>query len=115
MDPGTATAAGLEIFKGLWQIGGIVAVLLALLIILVGVGIMLGVRVFRHMSMRMGAVEDSRVDLLQGCIGENTAAVRHMSGKIDHQTAVIVQQTDAMRSRPCLIESGAHKTSLPGR
>jgi hypothetical protein len=103
MDPATITvlATGAKAFESIWQIGGVVAALMAMIVALLAIAILLAVRAFRHISGRLGQVEDSRVDLLVTCIKDTKTA-------IDAQTAVIRQQNDAMRGRPCLIETGQH-------
>lgn len=121
MDPATALGAGVTTLDSLNKIGGAVAVFLGLLVALSVVAIVLAIKAFRHLSTRLGAIEDSRVALLTGCITENTTACRAMSHDIREiktevirQTDTIDQQTAAMRTRPCLIESGVHqRTALP--
>jgi hypothetical protein len=109
MDPATITvlATGAKAFESIWQIGGVVAVLMAMIVILLGVAILLAVRAFKHISGRLGQVEDSRVDLLVTCITDTKSS-------IDAQTAVIRQQTDTMRGRPCLVSTDQyHRPHLP--
>lgn len=114
MDPGTAIGAGITTLDSLNKIGGAVAVLLGLLVLLAAVAIVLSVKAFRHLTVRLGQVEDDRVRLLGGCITENTTVLREVKTEVIRQTATISQQTDAMRSRPCLIETGVHsRTPLP--
>jgi hypothetical protein len=114
MDPSAALGAGITTLDKLNQIGGAVAVLLGLLVVAVATGIILAIRAFRHMSTRLGVIEDSRVALLQGCVQDNTKAMGEVKTEIIRQTDTIHQQTAAMRTRPCLIETGVHhRTPLP--
>lgn len=116
MDAGTAIGVGVTTLDSLNKIGGAVAVLLGLLVLLAAVAIVLAVRAFRHLTMRLGAVEDNRVQLLTGCITENTTVLREVKTEVVRQTDTINQQTQAMRTRPCLVESGAfQRIPLPSQ
>lgn len=108
MDPATAITAAAATFEQLNRIGGIVAVLLGLLVGLVAVAIFFGAKVFRHMSKRLGDIEDSRVHILTTCISDNT----HQSKRSADTNIEILS---ALRTRPCLIETGVHRTPLPQR
>lgn len=106
MDPATAITAAAGTFETLNRIGGAVAVLLGLLVLLCAVAIVLAVRAFKHLTKRLGEVEDSRVKILTECVTENT----HQSKRAaDSNDAILA----ALRSRPCLIETGVHRTPLP--
>lgn len=117
MDPVTATTAitaAANTFEQLNRVGGIVAVLLGIQVAIFAVAIVLGVKAFRHISKRLGDTEDSRVHLLTGCIQKNTETMTEVKSEIRIQTNTINQQTEAMRTRPCLVESGVHhRTPLP--
>lgn len=106
MDPATAITAAAGTFEQLNRIGGAVAVLLGLLVLLAGVAILLSVRAFKHLTKRLGDVEDSRVRILTECVTESTHQSRRAA---DSNDAIL----SALRSRPCLIESGVHRTPLP--
>ncbi len=107
MDPATAITAAAGTFETLNRVGGIVAVLLGILVALVAVAIFLAVRAFRHLSTRLGNVEDSRVQILTTCVTENT----HQSKRAADTNVEILS---ALRTRPCLIETGVHhRTPLP--
>ncbi len=108
MDPATAITTAAATFEQLNRVGGVVAVLLGLLIVLVSVVIILGIKVFRHISKRLGDVEDSRVHILTTCISDNT----HQSKRAADTNIEILS---ALRTRPCLIETGVHRTPLPQR
>ena len=106
MDPATAITAAATTFETLNRVGGVVAVLLGLLVVLVATAIILGARVFRHFAKRLGDVEDSRVHILTTCVSENT----HQSKRAADTNVEILS---ALRTRPCLIETGVHRTPLP--
>lgn len=95
MDP---IKSGLSIYEA----GG-----LALLLIFVGViGCALMGRWFMNEITKMrGEIQA----LLVGVIKENSLACQNLQGEVKFQTSVIVAQTEVMRGRPCLIESGVHQ------
>lgn len=106
MDPATAITAAAGTFEQLNRIGGAVAVLMGLLVLLAAVAIVLAVRAFKHVTKRLGDVEDSRVQILTQCVAESTYQSKRSA---DSNDAILA----ALRSRPCLIETGVHRTPLP--
>lgn len=106
MDPATAITAAAGTFEQLNRVGGIVAVLLGIQVAIFAVAVMLGIRAFRHISKRLGEVEDSRVKILTECVADNAHQSRRAA---DTNDAILA----ALRTRPCLIETGVHRTPLP--
>lgn len=106
MDPATAITAAAGTFEQLNRVGGIVAVLLGIQVAIFAVAVILGVRAFRHISKRLGDVEDSRVKILTDYVAEGT----HQSKRSADTNVEILS---ALRTRPCLIETGVHRTPLP--
>lgn len=102
MDP---IKAGLSLYEA----GGLALLLLAIIVAS-------GFFIFRFF---VGLIRDIGADLtsvrkeftvaLGGVIRENTDASRNLQSEVARQTLIISQQTEVMRGRPCLVESGVHQ------
>lgn len=115
MDPVTASSA-VKAGLSLYEAGGLALVLLA--IIVVGAFLMGRFLIghIRTLGARIDHLEDRQVNQLNSTIEQNTAALHDLTAKTDEQTGCIRQQTEVLRARPCLIESGSHpRPTLPSR
>lgn len=113
MDAATAAAA-LAAFEQLWKLGGIVAVLLGLLVVFSIAAFIVTVRVYRHMVNRLITVEDDRAIILKVAVVENTSSNIQLLSKVERLCEIQIETLQALRSRPCLIESGInHRPTLP--
>jgi len=107
VEPVTAVAAvkaGLSIYEA----GGLVL----LLIVFGVVGVALMARWFmgivRDLGLELTKMRGEIQTMLLGVIQENTRVNQELRGDVQYQTSAIIAQTEAMRGRPCLIESGIH-------
>lgn len=109
MDPVTTIAAGTE----LWKVGGIAAVLLA--VIVIGGYLMFRFLIgqIRDLGARLNEVQDRQVQELSAVVAENTKSNLAVVSACDRQGVMHAQVLDALRSRPCLIETGEHRAVRP--
>lgn len=115
MDPATATATA-AIATELWKVGGIAAVLLA--IIVVGAWLMFRflIGMIKDLGQRLNKVQDYQTKELAFVVGANTASNQAVVVACDNLRATQGQVLDALRVRPCLIEPERHpvvRTPLP--
>lgn len=103
MDPSAVAvaASATKAFQDLWQIGGVVAVLLGILVVFVVAVSFVAVRIYYSLSKRLGQVEDSRVEIARGAIMSATEAMHHMAGKMDASLSLHRDTNAAIRSIPC--------------
>jgi len=113
MDPvtaGTAVKAGISIYEA----GGFA--LLLLIIIVIGAALMARflMSMIRDLGTRLNSVQDKQTGLLVGVVQENTKSNGELRDEIRTQTYAIRQQTAALQSRPCLVETAIiRKPTLP--
>ena len=109
MDPVTTATAGIS----LYQAGG-----LALLLLGMGaVGVSIMAKWFMGQVSALGGelrlVRTEMQTTLVGVIRENTKSAQELRAEVAAQTVVISQQNNAMRDRPCLVDTGAHRAQTP--
>lgn len=103
MEPTTAISAGLS----LYQAGGFALLLLAIVVIGAALMARFLMAMIRDLGARLNSVQDQQTGLLVGVIKESTA-------QMQRQTEAIEQQTEVLRARPCLVETGIHhRPTLP--
>lgn len=113
MDPATIASLAAA-FNELWKLGGIIAVLLAALAGFSIAAFVVAVRIYKHLTARLIAIEDDRALILKVALTENTASNFKVAAKIDDLCDIQKETLGALRSRPCLIESGVqHRPNLP--
>lgn len=112
MDPATVSAAGLS----LYQAGGLALLLIGIetaIVYVVGRWLM---ALITAQGAELKAVRDEMHRTMSTVVGENTKSNEHVVAAIDRMAEIVTQQTDAMRGRPCLTETGEHRrqpTHLP--
>ena len=104
MDPSPALKAGLSLYEA----GGLALVLLALMAILVWLVGRFLFRLIEDMGKRLNDLEDRQVNKLDHTIAGNTQALQQLVSATAEQTDSVKTQTEVLRQRPCLIESGVH-------
>lgn len=104
MDPSSLAVAtsATKAFQDLWQIGGVVAVLLGILVVFVVAVFVVAVRVYRSLAKRLGEVEDSRLEMAKGAIVGATEAMHHMAGKMDTTITLHRETNEAIKAIPCV-------------
>lgn len=108
MDPATLAAAG-KAGLSLYEAGGLALLLLGIIVIGATLMARFLIGMIRELGARLNSVQDDQTKNLTGVIKENTAASRDLREEMAKQTATISAQTEALRGRPCLIESGVMK------
>lgn len=109
MDPSTVTAAGIE----LWKIGGIAAVLLAIIVIGAYLMFRFLIKMIHDLGVRLNSVEDHRVNSLQSVIEANVTASHEVVAACRELRSSNEQVVEVLRSRPCLIETSPHPIARP--
>jgi hypothetical protein len=115
MDPTSASAAA-TVATELWKVGGIAAVLLA--IIVVGGYLMFRflIGMIKELGERLSDVQDYQRDHLEKVVQDNTASNHAVVVACDNLRTAQGQVFDALRVRPCLIETEklpAVRTPIP--
>lgn len=109
-------AAATKALQDLWQIGGVVLVLLAILVLFAVAVFVVSVRAWRSMATRLGHVEDDRVQMAKGALAASAAAMHNVAAKLDTTNQLSRDTLAAMHARPCLVASGQHdRPTLPPR
>lgn len=106
-------ASATKAFQDLWQIGGVVAVLLAILVVFVVSVFVVAVRVYCSLAKRLGEVEDSRVKIATDLVAGATSAMHHVAGKMDTSIALHRETNAAIQAIPCTAPP-RRAAALPG-
>lgn len=112
MDPASAAAAA-SLATELWKLGGIAAVLLA--IIVVGGYLMFRflIGMIRDLGARLNLVQDYQKSELAAVVGANTLSNQAVVVACENLRTMQSQVIDALRVRPCLIETAAYPVVRP--
>jgi hypothetical protein len=92
----------------LYEAGGLALLLLGIVVVGATLMVRFMMAMIRDLGTRLNGVQDQQTGLLVGVIKENTEASREMRMELAHQTNIIAQQTEALRARPCLIDTGVY-------
>ena len=109
MEPSTAVSAGLS----LYQAGGFA---LLLLTIMCFSGWLVGRFLFNlitKLGARIDELENRQFTTLTKALSDNAEALRDLRSETHEQTKCIRQQTDVLRARACLVETGHHVAMRP--
>jgi uncharacterized protein HemX len=112
MEPVTATAA-VKAGLTLYEAGGLALLLLALGVVGGSLMVKFLMGLIQDLGARLNAVQDQQTGLLVGVIKESTDASREMRNELARQTAIIVQQNEALRQRKCLVETDTYHKPQP--
>ncbi|MEY2855628.1 MAG: hypothetical protein RL030_2760 [Pseudomonadota bacterium] len=114
MEPVSTTVTAAKAGISLYEAGGFALLLLA--VIVAGATLMARflMALIRDLGTRLNAVQDQQTGLLVGVVQESTKAANDLRAEMAKQTGVIEQQTEALRARPCLVDTATiHKAGLP--
>ncbi len=109
MDPATLAGITAEV----WKVGGIVACLMVLLVVLVFIFGRFLFQLVRTLSHRLDTVQSEKTDILTGHISEGNRVMNELASETRAQTSTLRAINSALLQRRCLVDETPRKTPLP--
>jgi hypothetical protein len=110
MDPSTISSITAEV----WKVGGIVATLLVLLVVVVFIFGRFLFNLVKSLSHRLDTVQAEKTDILTSHIAKGNDVMSVLTAETREQTGLFRQLLGALKERKCLVDDTPRKTPLPG-
>jgi hypothetical protein len=109
MDPATLAGITAEV----WKVGGIVACLMVLLVVVVFIFGRFLFQLVRTLSHRLDSVQAEKTDILTTHIMKGNGVMSELINETRAQTGQLRLMTEGLRQRKCMVDDTPHKTPLP--